>query len=312
MGKQLTQEEFIEKLKDKNPNLELIGQYTKMKDKVKVKCINCGYEMEVMADNLINIHRKSKLCPNCSDGRRKITNEKEYIDILQKVTQSRISLIGNYCGQNIKTKHKCNICDYEWEALPRHIIEKKNHSECPRCSNNLKKTIIQYKQDVKNINPNIDVIGDYINNKTKTLHKCKLCNHIWETAPHNILKGKTGCPFCKKSHGERAVGNYLDNHKITYISQYKFDDCKSKKQLPFDFYLPDYNTCIEYDGIGHFEETHWNGCSDECSNIVYQNTLRNDAIKNNYCDINNIKLIRIPYWEFDNIEEILNRELEVV
>ena len=83
MGKQLTQEEFIEKLKDKNPNLELIGQYTKMKDRVKVKCINCGYEMEVMADNLINIHRKSKLCPNCSDGRRKIASEKEYIDILK-------------------------------------------------------------------------------------------------------------------------------------------------------------------------------------------------------------------------------------
>lgn len=312
MGKQLTQEEFIEKLKDKNPNLELIGQYTKMKDKVKVKCINCGYEMEVMADNLINIHRKSKLCPNCSDGRRKISSEKEYIEILKEITESRISLIDVYKGQNTKIKHKCNVCGYEWNVLPRHLIERKNHSECPNCANILKKTTSQYKNEVEKLNSNIVVVGEYVNNKTNVLHKCKLCNYTWESTPHNILNGKTSCPHCKKSHGERFIINYLDNHRIKYFAQYKFDNCKNQRPLPFDFYLPDYNICIEYDGIGHYQPTRWNGCNNDKCNMVYQNTINNDNIKNEYCNNEHIKLIRIPYWEFDNIEEILNRELEVV
>lgn len=77
--------------------------------------------------------------------------------------------------------------------------------------------------------------------------------------------------------------------------------------MPFDFYLPDYNTCIEYDGELHYKAVDYFGGDDALSN-----TKCRDEIKTQYCKENNIKLIRIPYWEFDNIEEILNRELEVV
>lgn len=77
--------------------------------------------------------------------------------------------------------------------------------------------------------------------------------------------------------------------------------------MPFDFYLPDYNTCIEYDGELHYKAVDYFGGDDALSN-----TKCRDEIKTQYCKENNIKLIRIPYWEFDNIEEILNREPEVV
>ena len=77
--------------------------------------------------------------------------------------------------------------------------------------------------------------------------------------------------------------------------------------MPFDFYLPDYNTCIEYDGELHYKAVDYFGGDDALGN-----TKCRDEIKTQYCKENNIKLIRIPYWEFDNIEEILNRELEVV
>ena len=77
--------------------------------------------------------------------------------------------------------------------------------------------------------------------------------------------------------------------------------------MPFDFYLPDYNTCIEYDGELHYKAVDYFGGDD-----ALMNTKCRDEIKTQYCKENNIKLIRIPYWEFDNIEEILNRELEVV
>ena len=310
MGRKVTQEEFVEKLKKKNPNLIVIGQYINMKNSIRVKCLKCAYEMDINAGNLLSKYQ-TKLCPNCSNGRRKIKTKEEYIDVLNSITNFTIKIIGDFNGLNIKSRHKCNVCGYEWETLPRHLIEKKKHSGCPVCSNNIQKTTLQYKKDLQKINSNIIVVGEYINNKTKIEHKCKICKNVWFSTPHNILNGKTGCPFCNFSHGEQIINNNLKNNKIPFIPQYKFENCKNIKPLPFDFYLPDYNICIEFDGIGHFEKVSWNGCDDKQANIVFQNTVKNDAIKTNYCKQNGIKLIRIPYWNLNNIESILDKELEV-
>ena len=80
----------------------------------------------------------------------------------------------------------------------------------------------------------------------------------------------------------------------------KFNDCRNKNPLPFDFYLPEYKTCIEFDGRQHFESIeHWEG-----DNGLLK-IKKNDSIKNEYCKDNDIKLIRIPYYEIDNIEDKL-------
>ena len=80
--------------------------------------------------------------------------------------------------------------------------------------------------------------------------------------------------------------------------------------MPFDFYLPEYNVCIEYDGIQHFEPTRFNKkmTIEEANDNFIQQKFR-DEIKNNYCKNNNIKLLRIPYTEYDNIEKIINKYL---
>ena len=82
--------------------------------------------------------------------------------------------------------------------------------------------------------------------------------------------------------------------------------------LKFDLYLPEYNLCIEYDGEQHFEPVRFAGCSIENATQAFENTKINDQIKNEYCKNNNISLLRIPYWDFKNIEEILEKELNIV
>ena len=76
-----------------------------------------------------------------------------------------------------------------------------------------------------------------------------------------------------------------------------FNDCynpETNVRLRFDFYLPDYNCCIEYDGIQHFE-----GWSNSLLNL--RDNKYRDNIKEEYCKNNNIRLIRIPYTDFDKI-----------
>lgn len=114
-----------------------------------------------------------------------------------------------------------------------------------------------------------------------------------------------GCPVCMASKGEKLVEECLrDTFKIDYIKQKSFDDCKHIKKLRFDFYLPEHNTCIEYDGEQHFRPVEVFGGEEG-----HLKTKKRDEIKNKYCKDNNIGLIRIPYNQIDNIEEILLKEL---
>jgi very-short-patch-repair endonuclease len=108
-----------------------------------------------------------------------------------------------------------------------------------------------------------------------------------------------GCPSCKKSLGENKIESWLVGKNIKFKPQHRFKDCRDIRPLPFDFYLSDYNICIEYDGAQHFIPNMFNNKSD------INDIIKKDNIKTNYCTINNIKLIRIKYTEFGDIDKIL-------
>ena len=118
--------------------------------------------------------------------------------------------------------------------------------------------------------------------------------------PPNKHLNSRGCPNCSNSKGALKIKNILDINNIEYFQEMRFNDCRNKNSLPFDFYLPEYKTCIEFDGLQHFESIdYWGG--EERLNYI----KKNDNIKNEYCKDNNIKLIRVPYYEINNIEDKL-------
>ena len=144
-----------------------------------------------------------------------------------------------------------------------------------------------------------------------------ICNKHPEAGIQSMRKGNMkrdniqGCPYCfdtKKfifSKGEKAVENVLQDLNIVYLPQYTFFDCRDKNTLPFDFYLPDLNKCIEYDGQHHYYPVTFNGVSEERAKENHLETVKHDKIKNEYCKYNNIELLRIPYYDFKNIEVVI-------
>lgn len=111
-----------------------------------------------------------------------------------------------------------------------------------------------------------------------------------------------GCPICNASKGEIKIEKYLIENNIEFIAQYKFDDCINKNKLPFDFYLPNHNILIEFDGKQHFEPIEFFGGIKHL-----KETQHNDKIKNKYCKDKGIKLIRIRYDE--NVTEKLKARI---
>lgn len=238
-----------------------------------------------------------KGCPKCAGNTKK--THKEYVAELS-IIDSNIEVVEEYVNAKTKILHRCKIDGYEWYALPTNVLR---GTGCSMCNGGVKITHEQYVEKVALINRNIQVVDIYTNNLTPIMHMCKICGHKWIARPYNILIG-CGCPKCNMSHGERNVESYLIRHNVNYIWQHRFDDCRNKSQLPFDFYLPDYNMCIEYDGIQHFEPTYFAGKGEEWALEQFKEMQQRDVIKDKYCEENNIILLRIKYNE--DVEEILD------
>ena len=104
---------------------------------------------------------------------------------------------------------------------------------------------------------------------------------------------------CAKSKGEEKIIATLIQAQIPFITQKRFETCvfpETNRQLVFDFYLPEQNILIEYDGEQHFHEV-------RNDRYGYEGIVARDNYKNQWCEENNIPLIRIPYTEYGNIDD---------
>lgn len=108
----------------------------------------------------------------------------------------------------------------------------------------------------------------------------------------------------KLSKGEILVRDFLIKNKIEYVTFKKFKDCIHINQLIFDFYLTEKNTIIEFDGKQHFFSVEYFG-----GDKYFEMIKKRDKIKNSYCLKNNIKIIRISYFDINNINEILKNSV---
>ncbi len=138
-----------------------------------------------------------------------------------------------------------------------------------------------------------------VNNKTKIY--CNKCKKQFTQKWNNHIRGH-GCQYHNKSKGENKIQHYLDENNIIYEQQYKFNECKNKKCLPFDFYLPDYKLCIEYQGKQHYEIVEFFG-----GELEFLTRKLNDIKKKIFCLENNIELLYIPHWNFNRMEALLNK-----
>lgn len=159
------------------------------------------------------------------------------------------------------------------------------------------------------------LLNEFVNTftKLKMIHNVSECGHIFEVDYYKFFDREQRCPVCGKgmSKGEKRIDKYLKESSIISIPQYKFKDCKDINLLRFDFAIFDdennLSYLIEYDGKQHFEHVNFGGISDEEAKENFIITKRHDRIKNTYCTNNDISLYRIPYWKFNEIEQILNK-----
>ena len=296
-----TKEEYINELKLKNPTVELVGEYLGTNTKTMHRCVIHNVLWEVKPASVLY----GAGCSKCKLERfyktRTKTHEK-YVEDVKKI-QPHIRVVGTYVEAKIPIAHYCTMHSVLWDAMPTNILHGYGCKECgnDKVREKNSKSNDQYIKELAEVNNSIISIEKYINSWTPIWHKCLVCGHRWQGSPANILYGK-GCPKCRKSHGEKSIGRWLEDNNIQFISQYKFPECKNIRPLPFDFYLPKENKCIEFDGEQHFKSVEFFG-----GETGYQERLYHDQIKNEYCKKNSIPLLRLT--DKDNIADKLKEFL---
>ena len=286
-----THEQYVAEVAIINKNIEVVGMYVNSNKKIEVGCKLCGHKWFTRAVDILS----GCGCPKCACKARTKTHE-QYISELATINQYVVA-IEEYINCYTKIKHLCLKCGHEWSVKPHDLLSG-NH--CPQCSMR-RKSHNQYVSELAIKNPDIEVVGEYINANTNIIHRCTSCGYEWMARPSHLLHG-LGCPSCQETSGEQRIRQWLDGNCVKYEFQKRFADCKNERILPFDFYLSDYNCCIEYDGAQHFKEIdHWGGKE------YLSRRQHNDQIKNDYCNKNNIRLIRIRYDE--DVYDVLNNML---
>lgn len=233
----------------------------------------------------------------------------EFQNRIQAKFGNQFEILSDYVNNQTKVKMKCNHCGNIIYKSPNKMMGVCNEG-CYICSGkNHYKTREVLQSEVNDKYPGqYLIIGEYVKARQPLKVKRIKCGHEYNISPDNLLRGK-GCPKCsiKQSHYMDYVEDILNNMGIKYIKEKRFDDCKNQRALPFDYYIPDMNICIEVDGEFHYVENSF------YNNIhsTYDNIIMRDRIKDTYCMNNNIKLIRLPYFREKDFETILKQELQV-
>jgi len=247
-------------------------------------------------------HLKGSNCPSCYLESKFKTTENFIIDANNIHSDKYDYSKAIYKKNNIPIEIICKNHGSFYQQPSVHL----NNGNCPICADENKKlTRIQFLLNSIKIHGNTYDYSKsiYVNNYTKTEIICSKHGSFFQSPNFHMLG--QGCPSCNNSIMENYISKILNENNILYERQKTFDDCRNINKLPFDFYLPEFNICIEYNGKQHYEPIDYFGGVDTLKYIV-----NNDNIKKEFCKNNQIKYFEIPYTEKE-IEKIIKKELNL-
>ena len=292
-------------LNDFNPSSTIISkEYFGNTNYLYFKCNICGEEYKRAWYKMQEC--KYKVCNKCQRSITVKSQTKNFQDVINIFKSYGYYILDSkyiknsmpmHCQDKDGYRYKISLQNLQKGRIPRMFSWANNFDDCYFNLNNF----------ISKNNLNNRVLEVYHNGKAKFI--CG-CGNEFITDVYRFISGeKRRCEKCtKKISGlELTVMNYLKDNNIKFEYQYSYSDCKNKKLMPFDFYLNDYNTCIEVDGDQHFHCAFINEKEKALKKL--EQVKINDRKKEEYCLNNGIGLIRIPYWKIKNgkFKEILSQ-----
>lgn len=187
-------EEFMGELEKINPNLTLLGKFSTVHKPIKTKCNQCGKIFYPIPSNLLRGHS----CKSCSSPLKKTHEE-----FVQEASENNqyIKIIGKYSSVEKPILVQCLLCGEEYMTQPQSVLYGRVHINCARKVKEFYKPEGKphndFVKEVEVLGKNVEILSQYVNQKTKVLVRCRTCGLERWASPQVLLKNTgTGCPTC--------------------------------------------------------------------------------------------------------------------
>lgn len=302
MPNRITKEDFQERINLKYPDEKiLIVDYTKASAPGTYKCLACGQTFKIW--KMGELLRKKHCCYPCHYGVGtgvKIQEQEEQIKTLIDKDPDLEFIKFGYDHKNYKTtvEFKCKKCGNINVKTLQVFLKNGLCSYCQYGARQMNTAGLQAR-----LPKGYSILEEYQGADKKILFRHDECGFIWKTTPHNLISG-TGCPRCAlgRSKGEKKIIHFLEQNSIKYESEKKFDFSGLRC---YDFYLPEYNLLIEYNGIQHYKDIKFHG------EYKLQEIQKIDAQKKSQALNQGFSYFVISYEDYNKIETLLAQRLNI-
>lgn len=313
-NKDNNQYEFVTNLKD--------DDLIRLSDSIKIKC---NKHKTIQDRNIRSLIRKPPmfLCDQCKYEYEKQIKIERFNEIKEFCQEKGYFLLETeYIDTKTSIRYIClhhpdKIRTFKYNSMA------KKYAGCRRCSGQNPPNKIPDEYYIEECERRgLEFIKTEYDNKKERRYlycKCKIHqNEIIKISTIDFDKGGGHCKKCSSnfSKGETLIKKFLDDNNINYEVQKKFKDCVGLKRnypLMFDFYLSDYNLCIEFQGQQHYIPQYYiySFKDEEKGKKAFEENQIRDEIKRKYCKNNNIKLLEIKYNQKKGMYDILRKELNI-
>lgn len=305
----MNEKQFIEKLQKKfnDEEYKIIYSGKNSSEDSILLCLNCNKKIIVNTGELFR-DRRQHICSACYNLKKSTQKNREIV--LEKIKDKNYNIDffmqkrGANGNKADRVRFTCKKCDYINEMWVGNIIKNNSDCKCQRCSGYKKqKDDIIYSYELNELYPyKFTILNPYKNVNTDIKVRCNNCGFIRNVKPTALLRSGY-CPKCDKkdSKGEQIIQNWLEEHSISFIAQKYFKEWDIGIHY-FDFYLPELNLIIEYNGVQHYEYNPYFHHSKE--NFIYRK--QKDEIKKEKCLSEGINYLSISYKNYHHLQEILS------
>ncbi len=289
---------------------EVVSQFKNIKINVEFLHKTCNKIFTKIPDKFIKLGQR---CPYCTGKKRKTKNVKkineEFVKEIKSLVGNEYTFLEEYKGAlfSILVRHNSEKCNFhEYKTKPSDFL---NEKRCAKCAGKYSTTKNEYKQMIFDKRGDEYILYDgYIKMSSDVFikHNIDECGYIFKTNASRFIYSDIKCPLCRNFKGQNKIKKYLEDNNIKYSINFSFSDLKGINggHLTFDFVIyniyNNINFLIEYQCHQHYESIEIFGGVER-----FNNQVKNDNKKRIYCKDNNINLLEIPYWEYKNIENII-------
>lgn len=271
----LTQEQFEKRLAERCPTIDVLENYQGATVKLACCCKVCGFLWKSSPSNMFSGHA----CPACARERNTAARKKTHEAYVEQVATIRpdIEVLGEYQGGGKRIAVRCRTCGNEWEPVAQSILNGCGCWECgkKKIGDAHRKTHDEFVAQMAELNPTVEILGNYVGDNEKLGVRCKVCGNEWKATPGGLIAGH-GCTVCRKTSTSLTEQFILQGLRLALGEDKVLHRDTKTTGLELDIYIPEAKLALEPGGW------HW-----------HKSKLDVDAAKRRACSELGIRLVSI-------------------